>query len=97
MPAYLILFRLTQKGIENVREVPARVTRAKQLFEDAGARVERFYALLGQYDTVFIAEAPDDETVARAALSVASLGNVRTEVMRAFTEEEFGRVVAGLP
>ena len=32
MSKYLILFRFTQKGIENIKESPARVEAAKQLF-----------------------------------------------------------------
>ena len=39
----------------------------------------------------------DIETVSRAALSLGSLANVRTETFRAFTEGEFKKIVAGLP
>jgi uncharacterized protein with GYD domain len=97
MSTYLVMFRFTQKGIENVKEVPARVALAKKLFENLGANVVKFYALLGQYDTVFIVEAPNEESVAKAALAISSLGNVRSEILRAFTEEEFSELVADLP
>jgi hypothetical protein len=39
----------------------------------------------------------DDETVAKLALTIASRGNTRTETLRAFTEEEYWRIVAELP
>jgi uncharacterized protein with GYD domain len=42
-------------------------------------------------------EAPNDETVARVALTLSSLGNVRTETLRMFTENEYRQIVAGLP
>ena len=49
-----------------------------------------------QYDTMIILEAPDDETVAKAALSISSLGNVRTDTHRAFIEDEYNKIIAGL-
>jgi len=52
---------------------------------------------MGRYDTVFIVEAPDDETVAKAVMALASLGNVSTETLRAFTEDEYRKIVAALP
>jgi len=97
MATYFVMFRLTQKGIENVKDVPARVKLARKKFEDLGGNVVGFYALMGQYDTVFIVEAQNGETVAKAALAISSLGNVRSEILPAFTEEEFSRVVADLP
>lgn len=97
MATFLVMFRLTQKGIENIKDSPGRVQKAKQLFQEVGAQVKEFYGLMGQYDTIFIVEAPNDEIVAQAALAVASFGNVQTETLRAFTEEEFGRLIAALP
>ena len=97
MATYLMLFRFTQQGIQNIKESPARVEAAKKAFQEMGARVKEFYSVMGRYDTVFIVEAPDDETIAKAALAVGSLGNVRTETLRAFTEDEFRKIVAVLP
>jgi uncharacterized protein with GYD domain len=94
---YIMLFRFTPQGIQNIKESPARVKAAKKALEDMGAKVKEFYLLMGQYDTAFIVEAPDDETIATAALAVGSLGNVSTETIGAFTEEEFRKMVAALP
>jgi len=97
MATYIMLFRFTRQGIQNIKESPARVEAAKQMFQAMGAKVKEFYSVMGRYDTVFILEAPDDETVAKAALAIGSLGNVRTETLRAFTEDEYKKIVAGLP
>ena len=97
MSKYIILFRFTQKGIENIKDSPARVEKAKKIFQDMNAKVEEFYALLGRYDTMFIVEAPDDETIVKAAATIGSLGNVQTETLRAFTEEEFRNIIEALP
>ena len=56
-----------------------------------------FYLAMGQYDAVVVVEAPDDETVAKASLAIGSLGNVRIETLRAFTEEEYRGIVRALP
>ena len=97
MSKYLILFRFTQKGIENIKESPDRVEAAKQLFRDMNAEVEKFYGLMGRYDTMFIVEAPDDETMVKAAAAIGSLGYVKTETLRAFTEEEYRSIIEALP
>jgi uncharacterized protein with GYD domain len=52
---------------------------------------------MGQYDLVLVAEAPDDETIAKLVLSLGSKGTVRTETLRAYTEDEFRKIIAALP
>jgi uncharacterized protein with GYD domain len=48
------------------------------------------------YDTLFIIEAPDDQTVAKAVLAIGSKGNVRTTTVRAFTEKEYKQIIGKL-
>ena len=97
MATYIILFRFTQQGIKNIKESPDRVDAAKQTFRAMGAEVKEFYSVMGKYDTVFVVEAPDDETIAKLTLAIGSLGNVRTETLRAFTEDEYRKIIADLP
>jgi hypothetical protein len=47
-------------------------------------------------DMVIISEAPDDVTLAKATLSVASHGNVQTETLRAFSEKEYRGIIGSL-
>ena len=97
MVTYIILFRFTQQGIKNIKESPDRVDAAKQTFRAMGAEVKEFYSVMGKYDTVLVVEAPDDETIAKLTLAIGSLGNVRTETLRAFTEDEYRKIIADLP
>ncbi|MDQ3818939.1 MAG: GYD domain-containing protein [Acidobacteriota bacterium] len=97
MPTYITLFRWTQLGIENVKESPRRLDAARQLFQQMGGEVKAFYVVMGQYDAVLISEAPDDETMAKISLAATSHGAIRSETMRAFTEEEYRKVITGLP
>jgi uncharacterized protein with GYD domain len=52
---------------------------------------------MGQYDGVAISEAPNDESYARTLLAIGSAGAVRTETLRAFTEEDYRTIIAALP
>jgi uncharacterized protein with GYD domain len=99
MATYIVLFSFTDQGIRNIKDGPARVKAAKKIFQDLGANVKDFYLVMGfaQYDTLFVVEAPDDETVSKASLKIGSLGNVRTDTHRALTEEEFQKIVSNLP
>jgi uncharacterized protein with GYD domain len=97
MPHYISLLRYAQKGIENIKQGPSRTDAAKKLFESAGGKMKAFYMTLGQYDAVAISEFPNDETAARVMLTAGMQGNIRTETLRAFTEEEYRKIVAALP
>ncbi len=97
MPTYISLIRFTQKGMETIKEGPKRLDAAKQRFRTAGGELTAFYLVTGQYDAVAISELPNDEAVARLALANASMGTVRTETLRAFTEDEYRKIIAALP
>jgi uncharacterized protein with GYD domain len=76
---------------------PARLAAARKAFEQPGAKIKDFYLVSGQYDAIVITEALDDTAVVKVSLALASRGNVRTETLRAFTEEEFRKIVNALP
>ena len=97
MPTYITLIQYTQQGVEKVKESPARLDEARQAFRAMGAELKEYYSVMGRYDAVVIGEAPDDETVARLAFLIGAKGAVRTETLRAFTEEEYRKIVASLP
>jgi uncharacterized protein with GYD domain len=59
--------------------------------------LKAFYLTTGQYDFVSIVEAPNDEAMARFALALSAQGNIRTETMRAFTEDEYWKIISSLP
>ena len=97
MPTYITLISWTQKGIENVKDSPARLDAAKKAFQAMGADIKDFFLVTGRYDMVMISEAPNDETGAKLALAIGSTGAVRTETLRAFTEDEYRQIIASLP
>jgi uncharacterized protein with GYD domain len=96
MPTFITLIRLTQKGIENVKESPARLDVAKKAFQAVGAEIKDFYLVTGQYDMVMVSEVPDHETGVKLALAIGSAGAVRTETLHAYTEDEYRKIIASL-
>ena len=97
MPTYISLLRYTQQGVQNIKESPARLDAAKKAFQAMGGELKQWYLVMGQYDAVVVSELPDDETAAKLALAIGAQGNIRTETLRAFTEEEYRKLIASLP
>jgi uncharacterized protein with GYD domain len=97
MPTYVTLVSYTQQGIENIKDSPQRLDAAKKAYASLGAKLKDFYLVMGRYDIVLVSDGPDDETMAKVALALGSMGNIRSETLRAFTEEEFRSIVSTLP
>jgi uncharacterized protein with GYD domain len=97
MPTYISLIRWTQEGIKNVKESPGRLDAAKKAYQALGGELKEFYLVMGQYDMISVGEMPDDEAVAKLALMIGASGAIRTESFRAFTEDEYRTIIAGLP
>ena len=97
MPTYVSLIQYTQKGMEKIKESPARLDHARKGYEAAGGKIKDFFLVMGKYDIVIVAELPNDEAVAKLSLTLGSAGNIRTQTMRAFTESEYRKIVQSLP
>lgn len=97
MPTYITLITYTEQGIKSFKDLPGRLEETKRSGQAAGAKLLAYYLTMGQYDAVVVSEAPDDETIAKLALAAGARGNVRTETLRAFTEDEAKKLAAGLP
>ena len=96
MPKYIVLANFTEQRMRNIREHTASRRESAERLRALGITSE-YYLTMGPYDAVWVWDAPDDETVARAILYIGSRGNVRTLTMKAFTEEEADRIIGGLP
>lgn len=97
MATYISLVNYTQKGIEKIKESPARLKKFKDLVNASGGDIKAFYLTLGRYDIVVIIEAPDDSALAAIMLAIGSTGAVRSETLKAFSEGEFKAIIGSLP
>ena len=97
MTRAIILMKLTEQGIKDIKNAPRRIEEGIKGFEAMGGKVTDFYSVMGEYDYVAITEAPSDEVAMTFLLALGSLGNVRTTTLKAFTKEEFAQMVKKLP
>lgn len=93
MPTYVVLSNWTEQGIRNFRDATNRAAEFSRQVESAGGRVRELLWTIGEYDTITIAEFPDDESGVAALLRLGSLGNVRTKTLRAFNAEEMTAII----
>jgi uncharacterized protein with GYD domain len=88
MPTYVMLTTLGPEGWATVREHPERIREVTQEVEGMGLKVLTQYALMGQYDFLNVIEAPDEGTMARAAITLAARGTMRTTTFQAVSVDE---------
>ena len=96
MPTYIALINWTSQGIAKVKDSPKRLDAGRKAFQKLGVEIKQAYSTMGRYDLVCIMEAPDDEAYAKATLSLGRLGNVTTETLKAFTEDEYRKIIGSL-
>ena len=94
MPTYIVLSKWTNQGMQTIKNSPSRLDAGRTAFEKVGVKMKDFYMVMGQYDMVIVVDAPDDATLAKAALALASTGNIQTETMRAFPEDEYRKILS---
>jgi len=96
MRSYVILANWTDHGAKNSRDTLKRAKAFGALIESRGGKIREHLYTLGEYDIVMVTEFPDDDTAAAAVLALASLGNIRTKTMRAFTDGETAAILPQL-
>ena len=96
MPTYITLLKYTQQGVSKVKDSPKRLDAGRKAFKKMGVEIKDTYLLMGRYDLLCVVEAPDDDSVAKAMLSLGSQGNVQTETMRAWNEAEFRKIAGSI-
>ena len=97
METYIILGSYTEQGVAKIKESPARIEAARRAVEAGGGKFLSWYLTMGRYDFIAITQAPDAQAAAGVLLAIGAQGSVRTETLRALTEEEFKGVVASMP
>jgi uncharacterized protein with GYD domain len=88
MSTYVMLTTLGPDGWATVRENPERIRQVTQEVEAMGLKVVAQYGLMGQYDFLNVIEAPDESTMARAAITLAARGTMRTTTFQAISVED---------
>ncbi len=96
MATYVTLVNFTNQGIRNVKDTPERLGAFRAMAEKLGVTLKSVHYTVGAYDVVTVLEG-SDEAVSTVLLKLGSLGNVRTQTMRAFSPEEIKAIISKMP
>ncbi len=94
MPTYVVLYRFTDQGRKDVKGTVKRAQEVRKQNEARGFKVIGTYWTQGRYDLVAIVDAPSEEAMVAGLFNIASTGNVSSETLRAFTDDEMGRILS---
>jgi uncharacterized protein with GYD domain len=92
MATFISLLSFTDQGIRNIKDSPKRAEAFKEMANKLGVKIKAIYWTLGHYDLVIVMDGKD-EAVTSALLKAGSLGNIRSETLRAFSEAEIGPII----
>ena len=97
MATYIALVKYTDQGLRQIRQTTERAKALINAAANLGVKIKDIYWTMGAFDAVFIAEAPDDDSVMAFAASMGSLGNIRTQTLRAFSAPEMNKILDKVP
>ena len=89
MPTFMMSMNFTDQGIRAIKGAPKRAEAARDLAKKLGVEVKHLYLTSGESDLVVFLETPNEDNVAKFALALGSLGNVRTRTCRVWPAEEY--------
>ena len=96
MPTYIALLKWTGQGIAKVKDSPGRLDAGREAFKKQGVTIKDTYLTMGRYDLVCVIDAKDDEAYATAMLTLGSQGNVQTETLKAFSEDQYRSIIGAI-
>ncbi len=94
MAMYVSLIQFTDQGIRNIKDTIKRGDAAMAEAQKLGMEITEEFWTMGAYDVVVMFDAPNDETMSAFMLKVGSLGNVKSQTLRAFRREEMENILA---
>ena len=97
MATYIALVNFTDQGVRQIRQTTERAKALVNAAANLGVRIREIYWTMGAFDAIFTADAPDDETMTAFSLSIGSLGNIRTQTLRAFSPDEINKILEKVP
>ena len=97
MPTFILTLNWTDQGIRSVKDAPKRAAASRELAKKVGVDVKQVYLTSGENDLLVIVDTPNGDNVAKFAMALGSLGNVRSRTARAWPEAEFTKLISELP
>jgi uncharacterized protein with GYD domain len=94
---FILSMNFTDQGIRAIKDAGKRAAAARELAKKVGVEIKQVYLTSGDSDLVAMVETPNGDNMAKFSLALGSLGNVRTRTARAWTEDEYKKLVSELP
>ena len=83
MPLYFLMGNITENGQRRLRANPDLLVESVRDCESEGAEILTQYAVLGRFDFVMLAEAEDNDAVARLSLEMSYRVGMHIETLPA--------------
>jgi uncharacterized protein with GYD domain len=93
MPTFVVLSKFTEQGVSKIKDTVKRSEDFRKAAKKHGVSVKEILWTQGQYDLVIVLEAQDDTAAMSLGMSVAKLGNVRSETLRGYTAGELEKIL----
>ena len=93
MARYISLLKFTEQGTKRIKESTSRAREFNAAAARAGVKIEAQYWTVGRFDGVLVVSAANEQAALRALADLGALGNVHTQSLQAFTEQEFDAIV----
>ena len=97
MAKYVLLMQYTDQGIRGIKDAPKRAQAARDLAKKCGCEIKQVYLTSGDHDLVLFMETSNGDNIAKFALANGMAGNVRSRTCRAWSVDEFMKIVSELP
>jgi uncharacterized protein with GYD domain len=79
MPKYVMLSKLTPKGVRTLQANPDRLKEVNRDVQELGATVLHQWSMIGAYDFLNIVEAPDAATIAKVSVALGARGSAKLQ------------------
>jgi len=94
METFFMFAKYSPEAVEGISA--ERTKRGNSLIEKLGGEVKSVYALLGEYDLVFIVSFPGIEYVMKASVAMNKLIGLSITTLPAISVETFDKFASGL-
>jgi uncharacterized protein with GYD domain len=96
MATYAVLATLTERGAQDLKGIAERRAKNMEELTQRDIRVIADFALMGEYDFLYIVEAPDNVTIMQETIKDLSAGTLRFQTLPAIPMEQFVELTKGM-
>ncbi|HEX6289652.1 MAG TPA: GYD domain-containing protein [Herpetosiphonaceae bacterium] len=92
METYVILAKPTEKGRQDIHGIAERRQKNIEDLKQNGINVVADYALMGDYDFLYVVEAPDNRTIMEQIVKNSRAGTLVFHTMAALPLDQFAGI-----